>query len=321
MQAVAFGNIEDDVLTSLAGRLARMEHRFTPEDDKKIRELSGGLSVKDLSHRIVAALNPDRHVEQAKTDLGIPPGDDRPISADALRAAREKVLREAVKPMNDGTLRTTIDAIRTKNEVLIDIISADEVIEVGFSPEALERAKGVVQSFEKFIDEHKDEITALQVLYSRPYKQRLTLEAVTELADAIQRPPYLWTESQIWNAYASLERSKVKGASSRRILTDLVSLVRFAIHQDNELIPFPERVNANFKSWLASQERAGTKFNDEQRRWLDMIRDHIAANLGIDPTDFEYAPFSQHGGLGKVHHLFGDGLGTMIAQLNEALAA
>ncbi len=29
MQAVAFGNIEDDVLTSLAGRLARMEHRLT----------------------------------------------------------------------------------------------------------------------------------------------------------------------------------------------------------------------------------------------------------------------------------------------------
>ena len=30
----------------------------------------------------------------------------------------------------------------------------------------------------------------------------------------------------------------------KRILSDLVSLVRFAIHQDNELIPFPERVTA-----------------------------------------------------------------------------
>jgi type I restriction enzyme R subunit len=321
MQAVAFGNIEDDVLTSLAGRLARMEHRLTAEDDKKIRTLSGGLSVKDLSHRIVAALNPDRHIEQAKADLGIAPNDDRPISADALRAAREKVLREAVKPLNDGTLRTTIDATRAKNEVVIDIISADEVIEVGFSPEVLDRAKGVVQSFEKFIEEHKDEITALQVLYSRPYKQRLTFEAVKELAEAIEQPPYLWNESQLWNAYAALEKSKVKGASGRRILTDLVSLVRFAIHQDNELVPFPERVSANFRSWLASQERSGTKFSNEQRRWLEMIRDHVAANLGIDTADFEYAPFSQHGGLGRVHQLFGDRLAAMIAQLNEVLAA
>jgi len=29
------------------------------------------------------------------------------------------------------------------------------------------------------------------------------------------------------------------------ILADLLSLVRFAIHQDNELVQSPERVNAN----------------------------------------------------------------------------
>ena len=97
------------------------------------------------------------------------------------------------------------------------------------------------------------------MLYSRPYKQRLTFEAVKELADAIEKPPYLWNESQLWNAYAALEKSKVKGASGRRILTDLVSLVRFAIHQDNELIPFPERVNANFKSWLAQPGEAAAR--------------------------------------------------------------
>jgi type I restriction enzyme R subunit len=122
----------------------------------------------------------------------------------------------------------------------------------GFSQAALDRARGLVQSFEQFIADHKDEITALQILYSQPYKQRLTFEAVKELADAIEKPPYLWNESQLWQAYAALEASKVKGASGRRILTDLVSLVRFAIHQDNELIPFPERVNANFKAWLHS---------------------------------------------------------------------
>ena len=53
--------------------------------------------------------------------------------------------------------------------------------------------------------------------------------------------PYLWNEPQLWQAYAALEKSRVKGASAKRILTELVSLVRFAIHQDNELIPFPER--------------------------------------------------------------------------------
>jgi type I restriction enzyme R subunit len=113
----------------------------------------------------------------------------------------------------------------------------------------------------------------------------------------------------------------VKSAGSKRILTDLVSLVRFAIHHDNELVPFPERVNANFNAWLGDQEHGGKKFTDEQRQWLSMIRDHIAANMGIGLDDFEYAPFSQAGGLGKVHRLFPEGLHTIIESLNVALVA
>ena len=115
---------------------------------------------------------------------------------------------------------------------------------------------------------------------------------------------------------------------------DRLSLSRFASHQDNELIPFPERVNANFKAWLATQQQKlpspasgrgaggeGTRFTAEQMKWLEMIRDHIAANLGIEPDDFEYAPFSQHGGLGKAHQLFANKLGEILNDLNQKLVA
>lgn len=207
-------------------------------------------------------------------------------------------------------------------------MSQDKVIEAAFSAEALERAKGIVQSFEKFIQDNKDEITALQILYNLPARRtamqagsRLTFEQLKDLANAIEKPPHLWNESQLWRAYEALDKSKVKGTSTKRILTDLVSLVRFAIHQDNELVPFPDRVNVNFKVWVAQQETGGKKFTEEQRRWLEMIRDHIAANLGIDPADFDYAPFAQEGGLGKVHQLFGSDLNKIIDELNGTLAA
>ena len=119
----------------------------------------------------------------------------------------------------------------------------------------------IVQSFEQFIAQHKDEITALQVLYSRPYKQRLTFEDIKDLAQAHRKAAVSLERIALWQAYAALEKSKVKGASGKRILTDLVSLVRFAIHQDNELVPFPEQVNANFKAWLGEQENRKKKFH------------------------------------------------------------
>jgi type I restriction enzyme R subunit len=317
LQAVAFGNTEEDVLTSLAGRLARMEHRLSPEDDKRIRQLSGGLGVRDLAHRIVESLDPDLYPD-------LPPG--VPGAEEAKRARIE-----AVKPLCDPKLRETIVEIKKNNEIVIDTVSADKVLEFGFSQDALDRAREVAHSFEQFIEKNKDEITALQILYSKPYKQRLNFESIKDLADAIQKPPYLWTESQLWQAYAALEKSKVKGGNGKRILTDLVSLVRFAMHQENELVPFPEHVNANFKAWLASQvavrpepvkgSQTAAAFTSDQLHWLEMIRDHIAANLGIEPDDFNYAPFVQEGGLGKVHQLFGGKLNTIIEELNETLAA
>ena len=201
------------------------------------------------------SLDADRHVEQAKKDNNT----EQPTNEQVQQAAA-KLIQEAVKPLYDPALRNLLIELKKRDEQTIDNVSQDKVIEAAFSADALERAKGIVQSFEKFIQDHKDEITALQILYNRPYKQPLRFEDIKELANTIQKPPHLWTESQLWQAYAALDKSKVKGTTAKRILTDLVSLVRFAIHQDNELVPFPERVNANFKSWLAQQESLGKKF-------------------------------------------------------------
>ena len=69
---------------------------------------------------------------------------------------------------------------------------------------------------------------------------------------------------------------------------------------------------------LDASLRAGTP---EQQHWLAMIRDHIAANLGINLDDFEYAPFNKEGGLGRVHQLFGERLPQVIEVLNRELVA
>ncbi|MCA3061590.1 MAG: hypothetical protein ING60_17415, partial [Rhodocyclaceae bacterium] len=247
----------------------------------------------------------------------------------------------AVKPLFDPALRNLILELKKQNEQVIDEVTQDQLIEAGFSEAARERAKGIVTSFEQFIQDHKDEITALQILYNRPTKAPLRFEDLKALADAVHAPPRLWSESQLWQAYAALDKTKVKGASAKRILTDLVSLVRYAMHQENELVPYPERVHANFNAWMAQKTQspsinsslpgkgrgpispltAHSPFTPEQTYWLEMIRDHIAANLGIEKEDFEFAPFAQQGGIGKVYQLFGNDLPKVLDDLNRELAA
>jgi type I restriction enzyme R subunit len=109
--------------------------------------------------------------------------------------------------------------------------------------------------------------------------------------------------------------------SGTRVLTDVVSLVRFAIGQEDELVPYSEQVNDRFAAWMTQQEVNGRTFTDDQRALLEDIRDHVASSLRIEPDDFEYAPFTQRGGIGRLFELFGPEWPQLLAELNEVLAA
>ncbi len=182
-------------------------------------------------------------------------------------------------------LRNKLVEIRRSYEQLLDETSADTVIEAGFSVDATERAKSTVTSFRQFIEDHHAEIEALDILYSRPHGRRLTLKAIRELANAIGRPPHNWTPERLWSAYETLDASKVRG-SPGRVLTNLVSLVRFALEQESELEPYPLTVGQKFQAWLQEQEQQGHTFTPDQLAWLARIRDHIATSLSIAPRRF-----------------------------------
>jgi type I restriction enzyme R subunit len=320
LQAVAFGNTDPDVISSLAGRLARLDRRLGKHERESLAQVARGTALQAITAGLLAALDPDRQIEAARTAAGLQ-AETPPTPAQTSQAAQQ-LIREAAAPIaTNPALRQRLIDLHRSFEQTIDTVSKDVVLEAAFSAEAKEKAKGLVTSFEQFINEHKDEITALQVLYSRPYKARLRFEDVKALADAIQAPPRAWTPEALWRAYETLDKSKVRGAGARRLLTDVVSLVRFALHHEPELIPFAETVQGRFATWLAHQEHRGNSFTNEQHQWLELIRDHIAANLGIEMDDFDYAPFAQRGGLGKLHQTFGQELPGILEELKAALAA
>ncbi len=233
LEQVAFGNREADVLSSLASRLARLDRQLSSTDRQLLTDVAGGRSIRDLSAALVDALDPDLQLEAAQEATG----EDEP-SAAAIDEAATHLLAEAAKPIaTNPDLRAKLIELKQSYEQTIDTTSVDTVLKAGYSEEATEAARGIVHDFEAFIADHRDEIDALQILFSRPYRRRLTFEQVRELAEAIKRPPRQWTPEVLWEAYERLDRSKVHG-SGERTLADLVSLVRFAIHEQDELVPY-----------------------------------------------------------------------------------
>ena len=207
-----------------------------------------------------------RGARSRRPDRGGADGDGRrPIRRlQPSRRPRHELLGEAAQPIAaNPELRAKLVELKHSYEQTIDTTSVDTVLKAGYSEEATEAARGIVRDFEAFIAEHRDEIDALQILFSRPYRRRLTFEQVRELAEAIKRPPRQWTPEVLWEAYERLDRSKVHG-SGERTLADLVSLVRFAVHEQDELVPYAEQVRERFDNWLAQQESAGRTFTPEQ---------------------------------------------------------
>jgi type I restriction enzyme R subunit len=97
--------------------------------------------------------------------------------------------------------------------------------------------------------------------------------------------------------------------------------VRFSLEQQPVLTPFKDSVAERFDEWLMDKAKAGVVFTAEQLAWLNLIREHIATSLSIEPEDLELSPFNQRGGLGKAHQLFGEQLPKLLDELNAVLVA
>ena len=312
---IGLGSKDPDVVSSVASRLARLNRRITAEDRAEVESVAG-VELSDLVHQITDALDPDRQHAAAAADTGT----DAP-TPEQLATAAERLIAEAVQPLaGNSELREKLVDIRRSYEQVIDTASRDRVISGEFSVDAAARARTQVESWKQFIEDNRDEITALNVLYSQPYGGGLTYDDVRELVNAIGRPPHRWTPDILWQAYETLDQSKVRG-SAHRVATDLVSLVRYALGNTDELVAYPDLVNERFTVWLTQQQSTGTTFTPDQLTYLTLIKDRLATSLHITLPDLQSPPFSAHGGLGRARQLFGNDLNSLLDDLTKALAA
>ena len=312
---IAQGGIDPDALTTLAGRLARLQLQFSPGQLAELRDLAGGKSFPDLAQDLLHACDPDTQIEEAKKLPGIA-GE---VTEKKLKAATEQLAREAVTPFLKAAFRRRILQIRQQNEQTVDRHTIDEVLYAGFDASAVAKAQAKVKDFRAWITENKDELTALQVLYAGARPLRISLKDLRQLKEALARPPLAATPTQLWRAFQAAEADKVKGDGGK-VLADLVNLVRHALIPAFTLVPYRDELLDRYQVWLSERGRENA-FTPEQREWLDRMAEHIATSLAIEPEDFEDGWFGQHGSLGGAYAVFGDKLKPLMTELNERLAA
>ena len=325
LQGVAIGHRDDDTVLSLANRLIRLGKQLDDKAQARIEKMSGGIPVAELGKTLIAATNPDAIVAAALATAqakGITRSEETLLPAE-IEAARAERVAAACAPFDQPALRDEIEAARREREQLIDHINLDQVTFSGFSEQAETQAKKVIDGFASYIAQHKDEIAALSFFYQQPYQRRqLTFDMIEELHEALSRPPLMLTTERLWSAYARIQAGQVKGTDSKRQLTDLVSLVRFALGMEIELKPFSEQVDKRFQEWIFRHNaQRATAFTPEQTEWLRLMKDHIASSCSITRDDFDYAELAGKGGLQKVWAVFGNQLDGLMDEMNEELVA
>jgi type I restriction enzyme, R subunit len=311
---VMMGMRDEDTVSSLAGRLARLDKQLDDKDQARIKETAGGVPLNEIVRRLFDAIDADRIEEEAvKASGGAEP-------TDAQRdQARDKLVGHAASVFT-GPLINLIDGIRREKEQTIDHDNLDTVLEAGWSGDAKENAEAMAKDFAAYLEEHHDEIEALSIFYSQPARRsQVTYAMIRAALEALKTDRPKLAPLRVWRAYALLD--EYKGADPVNELTALVALIRRVCGIDPKLAPYADTVRRNFQNWILKRHSGtGAKFTEEQMDWLRMVRDHISTSIHVERDDIDMAPFNAKGGLGKMHQLFGANMDELITELNEALA-
>lgn len=313
MLNVALGAKDEDTLTSLANRLVRLNSQMTPRERKEFDENVGTPAGK-LAESLLNAFDEEVIKQTAINTFKTAEPDE-----EQLNEAQKALINDAVKPFYDPDTRDFIENIRRSHEQIIDNVNLDTVLFADFDSEQEKNVDRTIQTFHEFIEENKDEIIALRIIYNESYKNRpMAIESLKKLYDKLKSKGI--TVERLWDCYAIKKPDKVKRGTVAQI-TDLISIIRFEMGYTDNLQPFADKVNYNFMQWTLRRNAGAVHFTEEQMEWLRLIKDHIIASLSIEPDDLDLNPFDHKGGLGRFYEVFGDSYEELLMEMNEILVA
>lgn len=331
LEGIHMGNRDEDMLTTLANRLIRLERQINEKEKDGFTEKAGGKTITQVVKELLHAYDPDT-IENLQSVIKIEnPGAAPDDLNTAFTSQHTALVEKAVSVFNAYELRNYVIDVRKKYDQIIDHINPDEIEKMGWVKDSVTSAQSMVMEFTAWIEAHKNEITALQIFYGQPYRRReLTYKMINELFERLTQEKPLMKVTKLWDAYVTLEDHEEEGKLVHRLprsekpkqeLILLVSIIRKALGLDDHLNSYDNTVDRNFQEWVFKKQAGKLKFTEEQMLWLRMIKDYVANSFHIEREDFDLSPFNSQGGLGKMWKLFGEKTDEIITELNEVLAA
>ncbi len=319
IERISMGQKDEEMLSTLANRLIRLDKQITDKERAAFAEKAGGKTINSVVKDLLNAYDADTvEALRLKAESETPNATEEDLRL-AFSVQHSALIEEATAVINNYDLRNFIIDVRKKYDQFIDHINPDEISAMGWVKDSKAAAENIVHDFTQWIEEHKTEITALQIFYAQPYRRReLSYAMLKELVETIKIGKPMLAPLSVWQAYEQLE--KVAGRPKNELMA-LVALVRRVSGMDATLTAFDKTVDKNFQDWIFRKQAGTLKYTEEQVQWLRMIKDYIATSFHVDREDFELDPFNKQGGLGKMWQLFGEESDALINELNESLVA
>ena len=239
-----------------------------------------------------------RHLDYFITSYGFAP---RKLANDINSAFAEGTLVEYISPSHDNTARMAliyclIGNLQARNKLLemqrgymVESGDDDKVLYAGFSKES---AKTYIENFEKYLDDNKDSIEALRVIYNSE-DTLITHEMLMELQDRLLAESRQYGAYQIWKNYKLLDEQgdveALDGKANVNALTNLIQIVRYAYKKNQKLTSLINGYAQRFSLYCGRAQRVLT---EDQKDIMQQIAEYIINDgaitvMELNETDTE----------------------------------
>ncbi|SHL30223.1 type I restriction enzyme, R subunit [Fibrobacter sp. UWH5] len=262
LELITHGNVTDTYLRMLASRLARIYNKCDDEQRKKFTDLAL-LDMKELSSAIFTAI--DQQLLPPFEDINQPNSERKCLVGCIINHPE---VRQYLLTLNAGFV-----------EILMP--GEDNLISKGFS---IEDAKDTTESFEKYCNEHRDDIEALRIIWNND-GEPLTYAVLKDLENKLKMANNRFSASRLWNSYSLITPRDVRKHSTkeeRSAMTNIIQLVRYAFHQIEKLDSVYATAQQYFNLWC------GQRNNEKTPKQIDVMRqvvDYVASNGAVTIKD------------------------------------